>query len=114
MPGFLPLQEETALPQWQRWVGCRDPISHDTFGYVSQRMDPAQWRAAGAWINRYNALGNDEDGASAIALDRNGNVFVTGYSWSGSSRDFVTIKYSSSVPPPRLDFQKLNNALVLN
>jgi hypothetical protein len=26
----------------------------------------------------------------------------------------VTIKYSSSIPPPRLDFQKLNNQLVLS
>ena len=28
--------------------------------------------------------------------------------------DYVTIKYSSSVPPRRLDFQLLNNQLVLS
>jgi len=49
------------------------------------------------------------------AITDSGNVFVTGNSSSGTAvSDFVTIKYSSSVPPPRLDFQLLNNQLVLN
>jgi hypothetical protein len=74
--GFLQLQEETALPQWQRWVGCRDKISHDTFGYVSQRMDPAQWRAAGVWINRKLKKGKAFEaskvhGLLAVSLDAN-------------------------------------------
>jgi len=49
-------------------------------------------------------------------VDREGNVFVTGTSDNGDgSSDSVTIKYSSSVPPSvLLDFQKLNNALVLS
>jgi hypothetical protein len=52
IPSLLQQQAETNLPQWQRWVGYRYPISHDTFGYVSQRLDPAQLRRAGVWINR--------------------------------------------------------------
>jgi hypothetical protein len=51
---------------------------------------------------------------SKMAVDRNGNVFVTGYSQNGTNYDFVTIKYSSSIPLPRVDFQKLNNQLVLS
>lgn len=66
------------------------------------------------WTKRYNGSANGDDGAAAIALDRNGNVFVTGDSWNGTNYDYVTIKYSSSVPPPHLDFQKLNNQLVLS
>jgi hypothetical protein len=49
---FFQLEAETRLPQWQRWVGYLDPISHDTFGYVSERMDPAQLRRGVVWINR--------------------------------------------------------------
>jgi hypothetical protein len=52
LPSFLQLQEETKLPQWQRWVGCQAAISHDTFGYVSERLDPAQLGRAVRWVNR--------------------------------------------------------------
>lgn len=52
VPSFLQLQAETQLPQWQRWMGYAHPISHDTFGYVSARLDPAQLRRAAVWINR--------------------------------------------------------------
>src|ERR1039458_2505346 len=37
---LLQLEEETKTPQWQRWVGYHDRISHDTFGDVSNRMNP--------------------------------------------------------------------------
>jgi hypothetical protein len=40
IPGFLQLQQETRLPQWQRWVGYQGAVSDDTFGYVSERLDP--------------------------------------------------------------------------
>ena len=46
IPSLLQLQEETKVPQWQQWVGYRHPISHDTFGYVSERLDPEQLRRA--------------------------------------------------------------------
>ena len=51
-----------------------------------------------------------------MTVDGSGNVFVTGYSFSnGTNSHWVTIKYSSSVPPPvHLDFQLLNNQLVLS
>lgn len=61
------------------------------------------------WTNRYS--GN----ATSIALDGSGNVFVSGYSGGGANgNDYATIKYSSSVSAPRLNFQMLNNQLVLN
>ena len=47
-----------------------------------------------------------------MAVDRAGNVFVNGVSIGDGY--MVTIKYSSSIPLPRLDFQKLDNALVLS
>jgi outer membrane protein assembly factor BamB len=56
------------------------------------------------WTNRADT-GGFFTAATAITVDKDGNVFVTGP---------VTIKYSSSIPPPRLDFQLLNNQLVLS
>ena len=47
IPSLLQLEEETKLPQWQRWVGYPERISHDALGYASNRMDPEQLRRAG-------------------------------------------------------------------
>jgi hypothetical protein len=48
------------------------------------------------WINRYNGLGNALDLARGIDIDPNENVYVTGYSDSGTDHDFVTIAYNST------------------
>ena len=76
IPSLLQLQAETQLPQWQRWVGYRHGISHDTFGYASERMDPAQLRRAAIWINRKLKRGkgfeaNKINGLLVVSLDAN-------------------------------------------
>jgi hypothetical protein len=76
IPSFLQLQEETKLAQWQQWTGYKGTISHDTFGYVSQRLDPDQLRRAMYWINRKLKRGkafeaNKINGLLAVNLDAN-------------------------------------------
>lgn len=52
------------------------------------------------WTNRYNGTGNSNDIAHAVAVDRQGSVFVSGYSWSSATDyDFVTIKYANGGVP---------------
>ena len=38
------------------------------------------------WTNRYNGPGNDDDDASAVAVDGSNNVIVTGYSMRSGQR----------------------------
>jgi hypothetical protein len=76
LPSLLQLQAETKLPQWQRWVGYPQEISHDTFAYASARMDPDQLRRAAIWINRKLKRGkafeaSKINGLLTVSLDAN-------------------------------------------
>jgi hypothetical protein len=50
------------------------------------------------WVRRYDGLGNGDDRAWSIAVDGQGDVYITGDSYYGDSvlEDYVTIKYSAS------------------
>jgi len=47
------------------------------------------------WIRRYNAHGNSLDYATAIAVDRQSNVYVTGASWDSTTYNYATVEYNS-------------------
>ena len=47
------------------------------------------------WTSRYNSPGDGDDVPADIAVDDQGNVYVTGTSYtSGSNSDYVTVKYA--------------------
>lgn len=45
------------------------------------------------WLNRYSGIGNGNNQVTAMTIDSQGCVYVTGYG-NGTGWDFVTIKYS--------------------
>ncbi len=52
------------------------------------------------WVARYNGPQNQDDAASALALDRSGNVYVTGESYfTNTGGDYTTVKYNSAGAP---------------
>jgi hypothetical protein len=49
-------------------VGYQHPISHDTFGYVSERLDPEQLRRVEIWICRQLKRGKAFEGSKIAGL----------------------------------------------
>lgn len=47
------------------------------------------------WVSRYNGPLNGWDDSRDIVLDKQGNVYVTGYSDGSQSTDYLTVKYNS-------------------
>ncbi len=48
------------------------------------------------WISYENSGGNAHDVANAVAVDGEGNVYVTGYATTVNGRDFMTVKYNAN------------------
>jgi uncharacterized delta-60 repeat protein len=47
------------------------------------------------WVRSYNGPGNGNDRAGVIAVDNDGNVYITGGSFgNGTDADYITIKYN--------------------
>jgi len=46
------------------------------------------------WVRHFISPGSYDERASAIALGNSGNIYITGYTMSSDSGDFLTIKYT--------------------
>ncbi len=78
-------------------VTGRATVSAGSSDYVTIKYSGA---GLPLWTNRYHGPGNGYDWASSLAVDGNGNVFVTGQSAGvGSGDDYATIKYSAAGVP---------------
>jgi hypothetical protein len=66
------------------------------------------------WTNRYAGPAVGSDLLTGLAVESNGNAFVTGSSWNGAKDDYVTIKYAAEVVQPALNIQRLGKNVVLS
>ena len=79
-----------------------DPQSFTRNGNArKRRSDGVPFAPAGevfqAWVARYTPPWEADDDAKAIAVDTQGNVYVTGQSWGlGGNYDYATVKYNSA------------------
>src|SRR3972149_4839771 len=65
--------------------------SDSCYDYATMKYDS---NGQQLWVARYNGPANDVDTAFGLAVDGQGNVYVTGYSRGiGTSYDYATIKY---------------------
>jgi uncharacterized delta-60 repeat protein len=63
------------------------------YDYATIKYDSA---GTEIWVARYNGLANGSDNASAIAIDKAGNIYVTGWCFGNNSDTYyATLKYDS-------------------
>ena len=56
------------------------------------------------WLQRYSSPSGGDAAGNAVAVDKNGNVYVTGYDTTAAGgTEIVTIKYSAVTLQRRLD-----------
>jgi hypothetical protein len=78
--------------------GCVTVTGYSDGGETDNDIATIKYDTSGneLWAIRFNAMSED-DRAHALALDREGNVCLTGYSHTGDTKEFTTIKYLPTV-----------------
>jgi uncharacterized delta-60 repeat protein len=80
--------------QYNVYVTGYSPIDyHVNYDYATIKYDR---NGIEQWVARYNGPGDSTDQARAIGIDAQENIYVTGFSYGGSTNnDFATIKYNN-------------------
>jgi hypothetical protein len=87
------------------YVTGYSPIANGTNNIVTIKYSP---NGNQLWLQTYNGLNAGTDVGNAIAVDNNGNVYVTGYeTLPGGGTGIVTIKYAP------ISIQRQTNGTVL-
>jgi uncharacterized delta-60 repeat protein len=74
-------------------------VGATTIGGTNNDYRVAKFKADGsglAWTPVTFDRSGGDDTATAVAVDGNGDIIVTGYSWNGANFDIQTIKYAGS------------------
>ncbi len=66
--------------------------TNESKAYVTIKYDPSGQEK---WVIHYNGSNSQDDEATAILLDEDRNIIVTGSCFNGSDQDYVTVKYSN-------------------
>lgn len=76
-------------------------VAGQSYDHTNYFYTTIKYSAAGVplWTNRYNGNGHTNNILKAMAVDGNGNVFVTGYCDMGTSSDYVMVAYSNAGLP---------------
>jgi len=108
---WLPIYGQVAYAQGIDFPGVHQDIAKQTQeqqetdpdpffdGYLNGQGQPQSEEGVAViteWIRRYNGPGDSDDWAAALAVDGQGNIYVTGKSFgSGTDYDYATIKYDA-------------------
>lgn len=72
-------------------AGVRDGFQGRGVDYLTVKYNPAGKRR---WVRRHDGPAHREDHANDLAIDKKGNVYITGHSvGSGASSQYLTVKY---------------------
>jgi hypothetical protein len=76
------------------YVNGRSQGNGTGYDYATIKYSPS---GAQLWVARYDGPAHKDDEPVALAVDKQGNVYVTGWSMGSSTKkDFATVKYDSN------------------